>query len=44
MVGRLPLKVALLGLGLVGLMGILAFAAVREATTGGPPRRRPAPR
>ena len=46
MVGRLPPKVAFLGLVLVGLVGILAFAAVREATTTGqlaPPAVGPAP-
>jgi hypothetical protein len=35
MVGRPPMKVALLGLVLAGLVGIVAFAAVREATTTG---------
>jgi hypothetical protein len=34
MVGRPPLKLALLGLVFLGSVGILAFAALREATTG----------
>jgi hypothetical protein len=45
MLGRFSPKVALLGLVLIGLVGILAFAAVREATTTGrltPPAARPA--
>jgi len=37
MVRRPPLKLALLGLVVLGLAGVLAFAAVREATTTGRP-------
>jgi hypothetical protein len=45
MVGRPPVKLALLGVVLLGLVGIVAFAAVREARTTGrlaAPSARPA--
>ena len=43
MVWRPRLKLALLGLVVLGLAGILAFAAVREATTTGPAAAAPRP-